>query len=225
MRMVNLILSLLLGLASCQVMAGCRTLSYPDGAKVVIVADDMEFNGIPMAVWELRWKESPERLRDFFRKDWEARGDKVFDTETGLWKTIATSEGGCFYTVQTQAASDGSHALIGVTHKPTSARPTNGSGYPMLSGSKVLNDLRHKDGAHNARTLLLTNSFSIDANAGYYRSALGNSGWQTTLDRSVVTSKGPARVLVWKRDLEETSMTISPNAAGSTVLVNIVDKP
>jgi len=225
MKTVSLILVVALALAAFHAAAGCRTLDYPDGAKVVIVADDMEFNGIPMAVWELRWKETPEKLRAYYRKDWESRSDKVYESEAGIWKIIATSEGGCFYTVQTRAVSDGSHALIGVTRKPTSARAANGSGYPMLSGSKVLNDLRHKDGARNARTLLLTNSFSPDANAGYYRSALGNSGWQTILDRSVFTEKGPAKVLVWKRDIEETSMTITQNTTGSTVVVNIVDKP
>jgi len=216
---------LVLSTSALPAAAACRSLSYPDGAQVAIVADDMEFNGIPMAVWELHWSGTPERLRAFFRLDWEGRGDKVVETEAGLWKTVGTWEGGCFYTVQTRAVSGGSHALIGVTRKSSSTVTKAGSNFPMLSGSKVMNDLRHKDGVRNARTLLLSNRFSIEANAGYYRSALGDSGWQATVDRVVATAAGPTRVLSWKRDLEETSMTISQGASGTAVVINIVDKP
>ena len=205
---------------------GCRELPYPERAQVVIVADNMVFNGVPMAAWELRWSETPEKLRSFYRKTWEARGNNVTENVVGEWVTVATADGSCFYTVQTKAASAGSYALLGVTKAPSNATPPPpGSGFPTPSGSRVLNDLRHGDGIRNARTLLLANTFSMEANASFYRNAMADQGWQTTMDRPVGTDKGPARVLIWKRGAEEASMTIGRGVIGSSVAVNIVDKP
>jgi len=205
---------------------GCRELSYPERAQVVIVADNMIFNGVPMAAWELRWSETPEKLRAFYRSTWETRGNKVTENAMGEWKTVATADGDCFYTVQTKPTATGSYALIGVTKAPSNANPPPpGSGFPTPSGSRVLNDLRHKDGIRNARTLLLANTFSMEANASFYRNAMADHGWQPTMDRPVGTEKGPARILMWKRGAEEASMTIGKGVIGSSVAVNIVDKP
>lgn len=205
---------------------GCDALGYPDGAQVVVVADNMLFNGVPMASWELRWREPPERLRAFYRNGWEARGDRVVETEIGDWKTVATRDGECFYTVQTKAAAGGTYALIGVTRPPANAvQPPPGAGFPMLSGSKVINDLRHKDTIRNARTLLLANSFPIGANASFYRTAMSGQGWVPTFDRAVRTERGQSHVLIWKRGAEEASMTIGSGLLGSSIAINFVDRP
>lgn len=205
---------------------GCDALGYPEGAQVVVVADNMLFNGVPMASWELRWRESPQRLRAFYRNAWEARGDRVVESELGDWKTVATRDGECFYTVQTKAAAGGTYALIGVTRPPENAvLPPPGAGFPMPSGSKVVNDLRHKDKIRNARTLLLGNSFSINANASFYRNAMSGQGWTPTFDRAVRTDRGESHVLTWKRGAEEASMTIGSGLLGSSVAINFVDRP
>ncbi|MCK9382145.1 MAG: hypothetical protein M0P95_13925 [Sulfuritalea sp.] len=223
-----LLAGLLLAVLPPQASAGigCDPLGYPEGAQVVVVADNLLFNGVPMANWELRWRESPERLRAFYRSGWEARGDRVVETEFGGWKTVATRDGECFYTVQTKAAAGGTYALIGVTRPPANAvQAQPGAGFPMLSGSKVVNDLQHKDKIRNARTLLLANSFSIDANASFYRNAMSGQGWAPTFDRAVRTERGESHVLIWKRGAEEASMTIGNGLLGSSVAVNFVDRP
>jgi hypothetical protein len=218
--------ALLSGSVTAREDIGCRSLPYPENAKVLIVASNMVMNGVPMAINELRWKESPEQLLRFYRSRWEALGHKVFETPVGEWLTAGTLDGECYYTVQVKAAADGSYALLGATRAPrNAASPAPGSGFPMLSGSRVANDLEHKDGIKNARTLLLKNAFSIEANASFYRNALAGQGWQMTLDRAVDTEKGPSRVLVWRRGGEETSMTIGRVAGGAIVVANVVDKP
>lgn len=217
---------LLPGGAAARDNIGCHDPAYPQGAKVLIVASNMVMNGVPMAINELRWNEPPEQLLRFYRGRWEALGQKVFETPVGEWRTVGTLDGECYYTVQVKAAEDGSYALVGVTRAPRNAASAEpGKGFPMLSGSRVANDIEHKDGIKNARTLLLNNRFSIEANASFYLRALAGQGWEVMMDRSVATEKGPSRVLVWRRGGEEASMTIGRSAGGAMVVANIVDKP
>ncbi|MRR52094.1 MAG: hypothetical protein EG825_14485, partial [Rhodocyclaceae bacterium] len=118
-----LLLSILAAAGAQAKGIGCRELSYPERAQVVIVAEDIVFNGVPMAAWELRWNEPPEKLRAFYRAGWEARGNRVTENAVGEWKTVATADGSCFYTVQTKSTATGSYALIGVTKAPNNASP------------------------------------------------------------------------------------------------------
>jgi hypothetical protein len=221
-----MVFGLLSGSAVAREGIGCRSLPHPEDAKVLIVASNMVMNGVPMAVNELRWKESPEQLLRYYRSRWEGLGQKVFEAPVGEWRTLGTLDGECYYTVQVKAAEGGSYALLGATRAPpNAARRAPGSGFPLLSGSRVANDLEHRDGIKNARTLLLNNSFSIEVNASFYRNALAGQGWEMMLDKAVATEKGPSRILVWRRGEEETSMTIGRGASGSIVVANIVDKP
>jgi hypothetical protein len=221
-----ILFTLLPGGAAARDNIGCHDPAYPQNAKVLVVASNMVMNGVPMAINELRWNEPPEQLLRFYRSRWEALGQKVFETPVGEWRTLGTLDGECYYTIQVKAAEDGSYALLGVTRAPRNAESAApGKGFPMLSGSRVANDIEHKDGIKNARTLLLNNSFSIGANASFYLRALAGQGWDLMMDRSVATEKGPSRVLVWRRGGEEASMTIGRGAGGAMVVANIVDKP
>jgi hypothetical protein len=206
---------------------GCRPLSYPEGAQVVIVADDMVFNNVPMAAWELRWREPPERLRAYYRALWEGRNQRVSETTAGEWITVGTLDGLCFYTVQTKAAAGGgSYALIGVTHSPpTAAAAAPGAGFPSLSGSRFANDIRHQDGRRHARTLLLINSYSVEANASFYRNAMAGQGWQLALDKGGGAGAASVRAMNWKRGAEEATLTIAASELGTAVTANIVDAP
>jgi len=218
------LVALLPGVASAAM--GCRPLSSPQGAQVVVVADDLVINNVPMATWEIRWRESPERLRAYYRNLWETRGGRVVETEAGEWKTVATLDGECFYTVQTKPVATGSYGLIGVTKPPANAVSAPlGTGFPSLSGSRVANDLRHRDGVRNARTVMLANSFSIEANASFYRNAMAGQGWDATQDRAVGAGAASARAMSWKRGAEELVVTIGPSPVGTVVTANFVDRP
>ncbi|HEX8988863.1 MAG TPA: hypothetical protein VF816_12965 [Rhodocyclaceae bacterium] len=206
---------------------GCRPPGYPEGAQVVIVADDMVFNNVPMAAWELRWREPPERLRAYYRAEWEARNQRVSESTVGEWVTVGTLDGQCFYTVQTRAAAGGgSYALLGVTRAPeTAAAAAPGAGFPNLSGSRFANDIRHQDGRRHARTLLLMNSYSVEANASFYRNAMAGQGWQLALDKGGGAGLASMRAMSWKRGAEEATLTIAAGELGTVVTANIVDAP
>jgi hypothetical protein len=81
------------------------------------------------------------------------------------------------------------------------------------------------DEGKTGRTLLIMNSLPPQTNADYYRRALKSDGWVAIVDRSVPGARGLSRVMVMKHGHHEANLTISPAAAGSSILVTQVDRP
>jgi hypothetical protein len=118
--------------------------------------------------------------------------------------------------------------LLGVSQlqNPAQAREA-GKGFPMMSGSNVVNDFIHRDPGKPARTILLMNGFSPATNADYYRRVMAGDGWRIIADQAVPMrgGNGEGYALTLKRGLNEASMTISRSGGGSSVLVNVMDNP
>jgi hypothetical protein len=204
---------------------GCRAFAAPEGAKLLYVASDMQVNGVPMSVKEMRTKDAPEAVLGFYRREWSRNRSGSFENAMPEWRTIATMEGPCYYTVQVQAQGSGTYALLGVSRRPNVAPRTPGEGFPMPMGSKVMNDLKHRDGPKSARTLLLANARPPEQNVSFYRDTFERQGWLALVDRPVVTEKGPAHIMLWRRGLEEASITVQRVGASTTVVANLVDQP
>jgi hypothetical protein len=204
---------------------GCREFTVPQGARLLYVASDMAVNGLPMSIKEMRTKDSPDAVLAFYRREWGGRRPGFFENPLQEWRTIATYDGPCYYTVQVRAQGSGTYALLGVSKRPNVAPRPRGEGFPMPSGSQVFNDLSHRDGPKHGRTLLLTNTQAPDANVLFYRQTFEAEGWVPLVDRLVVTDKGPAQVMLWRRGLEEASITVQKGGAGTTVVANLVDQP
>ena len=135
--------------------------------------------------------------------------------------------GKCFFTVQVQAAGkNGSTGLLSATQAPVRTRViAPGKALPMMSGSTVINDIEHRDEGKMARTLLLSNAFSAESNASFYRQTLADQGWRTVSSYQMTTKKGPGITLVMKRGLAEASLVITRDGRNTTVLANLVDSP
>lgn len=204
----------------------CRDLPLPVEATASIVAQEMVMNGVPMSIKELRSRQAPEQVQRFFREYWKGQGQRVLENMINGWQTLATQDGPCFFTVQTKAGDKGgTYALLGVTRSPDGPSRTPGSGFPMMSSSRVFNDLAHKDGPKTARTLLLDNEFSPESNAVFYRNTLSAQGWENMIDRKVNTERGRSHVQVWQRKTEELSLTIGQSDGVTRVVANVVDRP
>ncbi len=204
---------------------GCRAFPVPQGANLLYVASDMLVNGVPLSVKEMRTKEAPEAVLAFYRREWGRGKPGFFENPLEEWRTIATMDGPCYYTAQVRPDGKGSYALLGVSKRPSVKPRPPGEGFPMLSGSKVYNDLAHRDGPKNGRTVLLTNVQPIEQNVRFYHESFERQGWVALVDRPVVTEKGTAYVMLWRRGLEEASITVQRMGAGTTVVANLVDQP
>lgn len=203
----------------------CPSFPVPSG-QVSMVAESMQINGVPMTIKELSSKETPQAVLQFYRQRWKSNRFGSFEYPLEGWQgAIATLDGQCFYTVQVQSGGRGSRALLAVSGRRNLSGRDPGAGFPKMTGSKVFNDLDHRDGPKSARTVMLANDFSVASNANYYREALAADGWIALIDRSVDTPRGRQHVMVMKRGVEEASLTIGQSGSGTAVIANIVDRP
>lgn len=205
----------------------CPAFPEPD-AKVQWVAPYLLYNGVPMSVKRFDSERSPAEILAFYRRLWAGgtAGPAAVEYPVAPWQNIAVARGKCFYTVQVQAAGRGSTGLLSMTEALDKPRIVDSEKVlPMMSGSKVVNDIEHRDDGKTARTLVLRNGFSAMSNADFYRRSLEDQGWRTVSSYQMTTSKGPGITLVMKRGLAEASLVITHKAGDTTILANLVDKP
>ncbi len=207
-------------------MPACADFPVPDGGKLQWVGANLRYNGIPMQIQELVSDMTPQQLIGYYKGRWGRTPPGFHEYEAGDWQVIATIRGTCFFTVQVQARGRGSKALLGISARPDNGQvKTPGAGFPVPGGTLVVNDIDHFDGGKTGRTLLLMNSHSTDMNAHYYRRTLAGDGWVPIVDRTVQTARGLSHVMVLKRGHHEANLSISPDRAGTSVVVNMVDRP
>ncbi len=198
-------------------------------AKLEWVAPFMVYNGIPMSVRRFDSELTPAEILAFYRRAWSGGPPNMapVEGEAAPWQTIAIARGKCFFTVQVQAAGrTGSTGMLSVSQAPDGPRVISPDHkLPMLSGSKVINDIEHSDDGKSARTLLLSNSFSPQSNADFYRQTLADQGWRPISSYQMETKNGPGITVVMKRGLAEASLVITRSGTQTTVLANMVDRP
>lgn len=227
--------ALLLGTAVCtaafaqEKAVPCPEFPIPPIGQAQWVAENMRMNGMPMQIKELTTEQTPQQVIAFYKQRWSDAPPFFHEYEVGGMPAIATLRSGCFYTVQVMPYGRGAKALLGVSTKPEGGQlKTPGAGFPNMAGSTVLNDIDHYDSGKTGRTIMLTNTYSPDANLNFYRRAMADDGWSAIMDRPVGGSKGISHVLVLKRGYHEANLTISPGKAGTSgtnVLATFVDKP
>ena len=207
----------------------CPAFPLPD-AKLVWVAPNIAYNSLPMQIREFHSKESPKAILDFYRKHWRAVPPKPGYVEYPLedWQVVGALRERCFYTVQVKPAGrEGSTGLLGMSRLPDPSQLRDaGKNFPMMSGSQVINDIDHFDAGKRGRTLLFTNEFTADANAGFYRRVMVSDGWRLVVDHTLpVGGNRSAYVMTLKRGTAEISMSITRRDETTTLLVNQMDRP
>jgi len=218
----------LAGTAAAAKQLDCPDFPQPDDAKVQWVAPYMIFNGVPMSVKRFDSEQSPADILAFYRQAWAGNGAAApVENTVGAWQTIGAMRGQCFFSVQVQAAgTSGSTGLLSATQRPDEARivPSDEE-VPMMSGSRIINDIQHVDDGKSARTVLLSNTFSAQSNADFYRQNLADQGWKMISSYELKGSKGPGITIVMKRDFAEADIVITRSGANTMVLATMVDKP
>lgn len=205
----------------------CPRFPEPNG-RVQWVAPYMLYNGVPMSVKRFDSEQNPADILAFYRRVWASNsaGAPVENT-AAAWQTISVMSGKCFFTVQVQAAGrTGSTGLLSATQAPDKTRViSSDKSLPMMAGSTILNDIEHRDEGKAARTLLLSNAFSAESNASFYRQSLADQGWRTVSSYQMTTKKGPGITLVMKRGLAEANLVITRNGQSTVILANMVNNP
>ncbi|WP_269532038.1 hypothetical protein [Chitinimonas sp. BJYL2] len=204
--------------------ADCPDFEAPANVRASWIAKDMVVNSVPMAVLQIDSKQGPQAMLAHYRRVWSAGRGLVTEYPVAGWEAIATARGRCFYTFQTKVSPEGSTGLLTVSQAPdTTVRKAER--FPMPTGSHVLNDIQHRDGIKNGRTVFLKNTMSLDSNANYYREALPVQGWKISQERKVPTKHGTGIVFDMTRGRNLAMLTISRSNAESYVLFNYMDTP
>ena len=205
----------------------CPAFPQPD-AKVEWVAQYMVYNGVPMSVKRFDSSRSVAEILAFYRQLWAGVGPLApVENDVSQWKTISAKRGKCFFTVQVQAVgTTASTGLLSATQQSDMASITSADNkLPMMTGSAVINDIEHRDEGKNARTVLLSNTFSPESNASFYRQTMADQGWKMISSYQMTTAKGPGITIVMKKGMAEASIVITRTGSRSTVLATVADNP
>jgi hypothetical protein len=211
--------------------ADCTPLALP-GMKLTWVTPDVVHNGMPLQVRRFDSTDNVQTILARYRLEWKASAQSPRDAieyPLDKWLVIAKLRDKCFYTAQVRSnGAGGSTGMLGASPTPDSTQARIlGKDFPMMSGSLVRTDITHRDPGKEARTILLQNQFSTTANANFYRRKITEDGWNITGDHLIPYQggQGSSYAMTFKRGFNETSMAITRSKDGTSVLVNLVDKP
>lgn len=213
----------LMVIISTQVMAVPKFPSPPDSMVNKLSESSMVVNGIPMHIRQFTSDNSVSEVLDFYRHFWP-RGtqEKPGYTETDIltpWKIITRVEDGYLMTVQvTENGDHGSRGLLGMSKLPDPEQelPTLGESFPKLRGSTVFNDIQSKDIGKDGRTIQLSNTYSVESNANFYRDYFTNQGWVVDMDKPL--SEGKSHSQRFSNGSKNVIITINKSKNGSVIV-------
>jgi hypothetical protein len=205
----------------------CPDFPAPKSARLQSVAQQMDFNDVPMSIRRFDSSDLPETILAFYRGQWASKEkmNAPIEYPLGKWKVIAALRESCFFTVQVMTdGRGGSTGFLGVSAPPPDKAVVKDE-VPMMTGSNVINDIAHRDGGKIGRTVLLSNNFSPDTNATFYRNAYTGQGWQVLNHYRLEKPGSRGDVLVMKNGLREMSVTSVRQGEATQVLLNFVNQP
>ncbi|WP_041523879.1 hypothetical protein [Gilvimarinus agarilyticus] len=175
-------------------LAFCDDISFPvpDYFDLHVVADDMEFNGMNMAVSGFSTTKTAEEVELYYRKEW---GEEFRKGRMDKLVVLSHIDDGLLYTVQFNESKNEHLQLQGflaISNLPgmRSERDMRfGEGFPMLSDTKVVNDMKSNDLGRNNRMLWLTNKSSVTTNYNFYRREFTNDGWSVVHSDNLLREK------------------------------------
>lgn len=215
--------ALLLG----QPAAAGEDFPAPPRAQVEWVSSNMVYNNRTMQVRTFKSRLPAERVLEYYRNLWQDgfKGRPGY-TETDTmqpWRIISRITDDHLLTVQVMSMGNDSKGYL-------SASPLGeifdegeplGQDFPMMQGSKVINDIKTPDAGRDGRTLFLSNDFSVNGNANYYRDHYDLRGWKIDMDQA--PSTGDQHVLAFSKGRKKINIVITRKQDRSFVVANSVE--
>lgn len=190
-------------------------------------------NGLAQVVKKIESTESKETVAKAYVEKWKHSESEPFDARVndgGRWLIVSKVIGNCFHTAQFEKKSynaSGYLSALNIDIDKNAALVNTGKQVPQLYGSRVVSDLTHADPGKKARTTMITNKFSPDANADFYLRTIGEDGWKVMSDHRVpMKNRATAsRALTFNKGHESQIIVITEGSQGSNVLVQWMEKP
>lgn len=199
--------------------------------KASAVAPRLIHGEAMQSIAKLESGESRESVVGAYLKRWRATQAVPLDARVvseGRWLIVSKIIGNCLHTVQLDKGSLKASGYVSARSLDAD-RPdfTPGKGFPKLYNSTVVSDMTHDDPGKKARTLMISNRFSVEANAEFYLKAVAGQGWQAVSDHRLPMRKSAvaARALTFRKGGEQQIIVITEAAAGSNVVAQWMEKP
>lgn len=197
----------------------------PPTSTVTWVGKDITWNGIPMQVRKFTTTKSRLKIRNFYKKKWQRPVEKgkpgfIEDIIPDAW-LISRLEDGYLMTVQIKKSGIETWGYLGLTNLDDMGGSTLAKSFPQMSGSQIMNEVKHNDPYRKATTIMLANNFSVSSNVEFYRSHYQGAGWNVVMDQ--FGSGGTTHTFIMNKNGAEVSLTVVRTNLGSQIVANIVE--
>ncbi len=204
-----------------------------DGVKAEIIASGMSHNGTSLNISKIKSNASREEVIKAYQIKWRSTHAEPLDAKvvrSGNWEIVSKIIGTCLHTVQLDKRSHDTSGYVSVRELDAdgqSQTPVVGKSVPKPYGSLVLSDIFHNDPGKKARTLMIANNFSVEANADFYLRNFVSDGWKVINDHHVPIQKRDqtARAITFSKAHEQHIIVIAESRSGSNVVVQWMEKP
>jgi hypothetical protein len=192
----------------------------PPKAKIGLLGDDLVVNGIPMDIRQFATSQSLEEVVEFYKELWEGDDKKqpeyVLSDALPPWTIVTHIEDSYLLTVQvTSDGKRGSSGYLAISPLLPDEQPTPGKGFPMMRGSKVINEMFSNDSGKKGRTLTFRNTNSVQSNVNFYRQHFENKGWAVELDSELF--KGKTHSLRFRNGNKHVTLVLKIDGGGTAI--------
>jgi hypothetical protein len=200
----------------------------PPKAKVESVSEHMYYNGLPMRVQHFKSLASVPELLAYYRGHWGSGALKPVENTVGAWQTIGMPSGPFYMTVQVKPAASGggSEGLIGVSALNAKVEIPKVDDFAKLGGTQVVSVVESKDVGKSNKQLVLVNSHTVSANAGFYDTSFEHAGWKRLQDNRISGHKiaNSGYFAIYQKGKEQIDLAIGrmPNGLTTSIMANLI---
>jgi hypothetical protein len=206
---------------------------FVDVVKAETVTSVMSYNGTGQNISRIESSASRGEVIKAYVIKWRSTHAEPLEAKvvrSGNWEIVSKIVGTCLHTVQLDKRSYAASGYVSSRELDVDdhlAAAVPGKSVPKPYGSRVLSDIFHNDPGKKARTLMIANNFSVDANADFYLRNFGSDGWKVLNDHHVPIQKRDqaARAITFGKAHEQHIIVIAESKSGSNVVVQWMEKP
>lgn len=208
-------------------------LEVVEKVSLTAIGQTVSNNGVPVSAKKIESRETKDVILNAYLEKWRHTEREPFDAKVvdgRRWLIASKAIGNCFHTLQLDKKAfqaSGYISTLSIETERKNSQKHSGKEVPQLYGSSVLSDVSHEDPGKKARTLVIANKFSPDANAEFYLRTIGEDGWKIMSDHTIPMkgSSRSSRALTFAKGLETQIIVINVGPTGSHVVVQWMEKP
>lgn len=192
---------------------------FPEFLQATIVSENMNTNGIDMAVWEIRSNKTTEETINYYRNLWKHH--KTFMRyNTTQWQVIGFVVDQSFISVQLLPNQLDSFGFLSISTYPNRPVQLSTAREELPPGTEIISETNAVDGPHKSRTIGFTNNSPLETNAAFFRNHFSQRGW---IEDSVPINKAGNITLLFRKGPDNTTISLSKQATKTGGVAIIVE--